>query len=130
MTGNGSYKLTGFATGQSDGADPWTSGSAAPLDEGASLVVVYELSSMPAVTVQVAEGATETPNSAASATLDGFTAGAKASAITTYIVADGQLPGNTASFDEHHAARCRFPRQRPAGRAALLPGQPLGHRDH
>ena len=113
VTGNGSYKLTGFATGQSDGADPWTSGSAAPLDEGASLVVVYELSSMPAVTVQVAEGATETPNSAASATLDGFTAGAKASAITTYIVADGQLPGNTASFDGTTLPGVSFPGNDP-----------------
>ena len=98
VTGNGSYKLAGFATGQSDGADPWTSGPTAPLDEGASLVVVYELPSMPQVTVQIAEGATETPGDTASATLDGFTVGAKASASTTYIVADGQMPGNTASF--------------------------------
>ena len=98
VTGNGSYKLAGFATGQSDGADPWTSGPTAPLDEGASLVVVYELPSMPQVTVQIAEGATETPGGTASATLNGFTVGAKASASTTYIVADGQMPGNTASF--------------------------------
>ena len=98
VTGNGSYKLAGFATGQSDGADPWTSGPTAPLDEGASLVVVYELPSMPQVTVQIAEGATETPGDTASATLNGFTVGAKASASTTYIVADGQMPGNTASF--------------------------------
>jgi lysophospholipase L1-like esterase len=100
VTGNGSYKLAGFATGQSDGADPWTSGSTAPLDEGATLVVVYQLASMPEVTVQIAEGATETElGNTASATLAGFTVGATPSATTTYIVADGQLPGNTASFD-------------------------------
>ena len=113
VTGNGSYKLTGFATGQSDGADPWTSGSAAPMDEGASLVVVYELASMPEVAVQIAEGATETPGSTASATLDGFTVGAKASASTTYIVADGQMPGNTASFDGTTLPGVSFPGSDP-----------------
>jgi lysophospholipase L1-like esterase len=113
VTGNGSYKLTGFATGQSDGADPWTSGSTAPLDEGASLVVVYELPSMPEVTVQIAEGATETPGGTASATLDGFTVGAKASASTTYIVADGQMPGNTASFDGTTLSGVSFPGNDP-----------------
>jgi lysophospholipase L1-like esterase len=109
VTGNGSYRLTGFATGQSDGADPWTSGSTAPLDEGASLVVVYELSSLPEVTVQIGEGATETPGASASATLNGFTVGAKASASTTYIVADGQMAGNTASFDGTTLPNVSFP---------------------
>lgn len=113
VNGNGSYKLTGFATGQSDGADPWTSGSTAPLDEGASLIVVYQLSSMPAVTVQIAEGATETPSATASATLDGFTVGAKATASTTYIVADGQLPGNTASVDGTTLPDVSFPGNDP-----------------
>ncbi len=113
VTGNGSYQLTGFATGQSDGADPWTSGSTAPLDEGASMVVVYELPSMPEVTVQIAEGATETPGGTASATLDGFTVGAKASASTTYIVADGQMPGNTASFDGTTLPGVSFPGNDP-----------------
>jgi len=113
VAGNGSYKLTGFASGQSDGADPWTSGSTAPLDEGASLVVVYQLPSMPEVTVQIAEGATETPGGTASATLDGFTVGTKASASTTYIVADGQMPGNTASFDGTTLPGVSFPGNDP-----------------
>jgi hypothetical protein len=113
VTGNGSYELAGFATGQSDGADPWTSGSTAPMDEGASLVVVYQLASMPEVTVQIAEGATETAGSTASATLDGFTVGAKASATTTYIVADGQMPGNTASFDGTTLPGVSFPGNDP-----------------
>jgi lysophospholipase L1-like esterase len=113
VTGNGSFKLTGFATGQSDGADPWVSGSTAPLDEGASLVVVYELPSMPEVSVQIAEGAVESPGNTASATLDGFTVGAKASASTTYIVADGQMPGNTASFDGTTLPGVSFPGNDP-----------------
>jgi hypothetical protein len=114
VTGNGSYKLAGFATGQSDGADPWTSGSIAPLDEGASLVVVYQLASMPEVNVQIGEGATETAGGdTASATLDGFTVGANASATTTYIVADGQESGNTASFDGTTLAGVSFPGNDP-----------------
>jgi lysophospholipase L1-like esterase len=114
VTGNGSYKLAGFATGQSDGADPWTSGSSPPLDEGASLVVVYQLSSMPEVTVQIGEGATETDSgNTATATLNGFTANAKPSATTTYIVADGQLPGNTASFNGTTLPGVSFPGDDP-----------------
>jgi lysophospholipase L1-like esterase len=114
VTGNGSYKLAGFATGQNDGADPWTSGSAAPLDEGASLVVVYQLSSMPEVTVQIGEGASETVSGdTATATLDGFTADAKPSAATTYIVADGQMPGNTASFNGTTLSGVSFPGDDP-----------------
>lgn len=114
VTGNGSYKLAGLATGQNDGADPWTSGSTPPLDEGASLVVVYQLASSPEVTVQIGEGATETElGNTATATLDGFTVGAKPTAITTYIVADGQLPGNTASFNGTTVPGVGFPGDDP-----------------
>jgi len=114
VTGNGSYNLAGFATGQSDGADPWTAGSAAPLDEGASLVVVYQLPSMPQVSVQIAEGATETDSgNSATATLNGFTVGATPSATTTYIVADGQMAGNTASFDGNTLPGVGFPGNDP-----------------
>jgi lysophospholipase L1-like esterase len=110
VTGNGSYDLAGFASGQTDGADPWNSGSAPPLLEGATLVVVYELSSMPLVDVQIAEGATETDSgAAATATLDGFTVGEHPAVTTTYIVADGQLPGNTASFDGNVLPGVGFP---------------------
>ena len=84
VSGNGSYALTGFASGETDGADPWNVGSTAPLMEGASLVVVYQLASMPESVIQIAEGASETDTgNAASATLTGFTAGPPASAKTT-----------------------------------------------
>lgn len=100
VQGNGSYALAGFASGDTNGQDPWTVGSDPPLLEGASLVVIYSLASMPQVTVQIAEGATETDSgNSATATLDGFTVGQKPSLTTTYIVADGQEAGNTASFD-------------------------------
>lgn len=58
VTGNGSYGLSAFASGQSDGADPFTSGSTPPMLEGASLVVVYSLASMARTTIQIGEGAT------------------------------------------------------------------------
>ena len=110
VTGNGSYSLSGFATGESDGADPWNVGSVPPLLEGASLVVVYQLAAMPQTTVQIAEGATETDSgNSATATMDGFTVSAPASATTTYIVADGQEAGNTASFDGTTLPEVSFP---------------------
>jgi lysophospholipase L1-like esterase len=100
VQGNGSYALDGFASGDTNGQDPWTVGSDPPLLEGASLVVIYQLASLPEVTVQIAEGATETDSgNSATATLNGFTVGQKPSLTTTYIVADGQEAGNTASFD-------------------------------
>lgn len=98
--GNGDYQLSGFTTGESDGADPWNVGSTSPLLEGASLIVIYQETSLPPSNIQIAEGATETDSgNSAQATLDGFRASSTPAATTTYIVADGQEQGNTASFD-------------------------------
>jgi lysophospholipase L1-like esterase len=108
--GNGFFALAGFATGQRDGADPWTAGSAPPLLEGASLVVVYQLMSMPAAVIQIAEGAATTnAGNPAEATLSGFMASSPASATATYIVADGQKAGNTAAFDGATLPAVSFP---------------------
>jgi hypothetical protein len=114
VSGNGSYALAGFATGQSNGADPWNAGSRPPLLEGASLVVVYQLASMPQTVIQIDEGASETQSGASAiATLNGFAARAPASASTTYIVADGQEPGNTASFNGTVLPGIGFPGDAP-----------------
>jgi lysophospholipase L1-like esterase len=114
VSGNGSYSLQGFATGESDGADPWTSGSTPPLLEGASLVVIYQLASMPRAFIQIGEGATMTiGGSPASATLGGFTVRTHTSAVTSYIVADGQEAGNTASFDGSVLSGVGFPGHDP-----------------
>ncbi|HTZ26124.1 MAG TPA: GDSL-type esterase/lipase family protein [Streptosporangiaceae bacterium] len=114
VRGNGSYALSGFATGQSNGADPWNVGSAAPMLEGASLVVVYQRASLPRTVIQIDEGATETQDGdSAQATLGGFTARSPVSAVTTYIVADGQLPGNTASFNGTILPGVGFPGDAP-----------------
>lgn len=114
VTGNGSYNLSGFASGQSDGADPWNVGSTPPLLEGATLIVIYQSASMPSVTVQIAEGATETDSgNSATATMSGFTVGQSPTASTTYIVADGQESGNTAAFDGTTLAGVSFPGAAP-----------------
>jgi glucosylceramidase len=93
VTGNGQYQLSGFASGEADGGDPWLVGTPVPEAEGASLIVVYTNSADPATTVQVYTGAQETPPDA-SATLSGFTVSAAAAASTTFIVADGQNAGS------------------------------------
>jgi hypothetical protein len=100
VTGNGSYALSGFTTGESDGADPWNAGSIPPLLEGATLVVVYNLGSRPLTTIQIAAGAGEIADDSATATMTGFTADAHPKATTTYIVADGQQGGiKSATFN-------------------------------
>lgn len=110
VAGNGSYTLTGFASGENDGADPFTSGSTPPMLEGASLVVVYTLASMPQTTVQIGEGATETDSgNAATATLGGLAASASPAAMTTYIVADGQYGDSAATFNGSTLAGVAFP---------------------
>jgi uncharacterized protein DUF3344 len=100
VTGNGSYALSGFTTGESDGADPWNVGSTPPLLEGATLIVVYKLESEPLTTVQIAAGASEIADDSATATMTGFTADTHPKATTTYIVADGQQTGiKSATFN-------------------------------
>jgi hypothetical protein len=41
VTGNGTYSLSGYQTGNTGGGDPWDTSEVAPLMEGASLVVLY-----------------------------------------------------------------------------------------
>ena len=123
VDGNGSYQLAGFASGQSDGADPWNSGSTPPLLEGASLVVIYRDASMPESTIQIAEGASETDQGAsATATLDGFTVSAAPAVKTTYVVADGQAAGNTATFDGTTLPGVGFPGDDPQAAAHYSQG--------
>ena len=121
VTGNGSYSLSAFASGESDGADPFTSGSTPPMLEGASLVVVYSLASMAQTTIQIGEGATETDSGdAATATLTGFTASASPAASTTYIVADGQDGDSTASLSVTGNGDCLV----WVGQVLSVPGSP------
>ena len=80
VAGNGTYTLTGFATG----------GSVLP--EGASLVVIYQSSGLPTKTVMLADGNVSIPLgiSTATTTFTGFTTAGPVSALTTFMVGDGQ----------------------------------------
>jgi lysophospholipase L1-like esterase len=124
VAGNGSYNLSGFASGESDGADPWNVGSTPPLLEGASLVVVYKLASMQPTTIQIGEGATETGGgNTATATLGGFAADASPVVTTTYIVADGQYGDSSATFNGTTLAGVTF----PGGDPQAVPNYSLGN---
>ena len=120
VTGNGSYALTGFATGPSTPQTGYGEATTPPLCEGASLVVVYSNPASACRDIVIYDGA-DTINetvSSVSTGMTGFTASAAPSAKTTYIVADGQdqfsddtlfnsviiandsvLLGNTTSFE-------------------------------
>jgi hypothetical protein len=80
VTGNGIYALTGVASGGN------------VLAEGASLVVIYQLSGAPVKTVILDDGNLSIPfgTSAGSAPFSAFTATGPVTATTSFIVGDGQ----------------------------------------
>jgi hypothetical protein len=90
ITGNGSYYLSGFASGTTNGQDPWLVGSTAPMMEGASLVVIYSDQSSPATDITIYNGSFETQGKVGSQTISGFSVSSVKQARTTFIVADGQ----------------------------------------
>lgn len=93
VTGNGSYALSGFASGRTDGADPWSSTTTPPLTEGASLVVLYTKATYPITKVVIANGYGYVASSTGlTATIPfGFAATNPVGEVrTTFIGADGQ----------------------------------------
>lgn len=87
------YLLTGFASGIRDGSDPWYN-LTEPINEGATLVVIYNQSRYPLTSVILYNGAVETQNTNYAETImysvpsyDSYLA------YTTFIVADGQSNG-------------------------------------
>ncbi len=104
VSGNGTYSLTDFASGTTDGSDPWMDGTSPPMMEGASLVILYENSSSPPTTILIYEGAALTGGDLLELTIDGFTApNSPFIATTTFIGADGQEVGEpaTCTFNGH-----------------------------
>jgi len=98
--GNGTYNLSGFASGTVNGDDPFTYGSYYPMLEGATLVILYNNNNRPLTTVQVYNGATTTFSNQIHLNMLGLNAvGMKGFASTTFIGADGQNnasePGST-----------------------------------
>ncbi len=101
--GNGRYQLSGFASGATDGRDPWIQGSQAPMLEGASLVVIYSNPSSQPTQVMIYEGSNLVAGSSTSQVIEGFgTISSVSNARTTFIGADGQdMPGPGSSFNGH-----------------------------
>jgi hypothetical protein len=98
LVANGDNHLTGFPSGYTNGGDPWGE-YATPLDEGASLVVVYTPTVAVTNQVYIYTGTyTETTGGSLTSVFD-HGATIATTAETTFIVADGQLPGNTASWN-------------------------------
>lgn len=102
VDGNGTYDLSDFASGTTNGTTPGFGDRTFPLLEGASLVVVYKNTSSATTDVQLYAGATETTSeNALTLTMTGFTVGTTPTAKTTFIVADGQTaPDAGGTFND------------------------------
>jgi hypothetical protein len=111
IVNNGINNLTNFPSGLTTGQDPWVSTTTAPLDEGASLVVISQTGSV-AQQVYVYTGAYTSDGNTLYSTFDHGAADGT-TATTTYIVADGQLPGNVAGWNNVTVDSNAFPGSDP-----------------
>jgi hypothetical protein len=110
---DGVNALTNFPSSITDGADPWSTPIVPPLIEGASLIVIYNTGGSTWNQVSIytmpmtlaGESGTETFEHAASIST---------SAETTFIVSDGQVYGNTASWNGVTIDSNAFPGSDPA----------------
>jgi len=113
----GSNNLTSFPSGTTSGADPWVTGQYAPLDDSASLVVIYDNSSnstlIHQVTVYTGASPVGTPAPNSETAQLNFSKTNSTHAKTTYIVADGQLPGNYAQWNSTTINTNAFPGDDP-----------------
>jgi hypothetical protein len=94
---NGNNTLTGFPSGVTNGYNPWNQSQVTPMDEGASLVAIYTHGTA-IHQVTVFSGALPVDGSGPITQLNYSTTNVSA-VKTTYIVADGQLPGNQAIWN-------------------------------
>ena len=108
---SGANHLTGFPSGIVSGADPWASAQVDPMAEGASLIVIEQQpGGIHQVSVYV--GALTESGSGITAPLS-FAPSLPGMAETTYIVADGQVPGNWATWDGTPISTNAFPGRDP-----------------
>lgn len=97
---NGVNTLTDFPSTNTTGVNPWanTGNESGLLDDGASLVAIYNAGGSTIHQVSVYSGAHTDGGGLISADLNFSSTTAKA-ATTTYIIADGQLGGNEAIWN-------------------------------
>ncbi len=97
---NGNNTLSGFPSGNTDGGSPWVDNEIDPLDEGASLIAIFTNGSdLHEVTVYT--GALPIGNTAPDTQTSqlNYSTTNSSTAESTFIVADGQLPDNPASWN-------------------------------
>jgi len=94
---SGANTVSGFASGATDGSDPWST-YAAPLDDGASLVVLTTGATANNIYMYTGAYTTYTADNLLTSTFNHGAADAT-TATTTFIVGDGQLPGNYAQYN-------------------------------
>ncbi|MGR8933725.1 MAG: hypothetical protein ACU837_04955 [Gammaproteobacteria bacterium] len=101
VNGNGSYKLSAFASGDRSGAFPWAAAVTPPLAEGATLVVIYANAKAPFIDMVVVEGS-DLFTGTYTLTVDGFLASDPlALAKVTFFGADGQSIGPSCTAIEN-----------------------------
>lgn len=105
---NGDYKLRGFASGLTNGSNPWAVNEVPPLLEGATLVIVYHHPTIkPNRMVMIYDGLPVTFAYAfVNTTITGFNVGKTVNLKTTFIIADGQ--SNIVSV-QNDSAWLQFP---------------------
>jgi len=112
---SGANTVSGFSSGITNGENPW-SAATAPLDDGASLVVITTGTTSNNIYVYTGTY-TETTGGSLTSVFNHGAADATTATIT-YIVADGQLPGNTASYNAALIDGNAFPGSDPKTSAA------------
>jgi hypothetical protein len=97
---NGTNNLTGIPSGITTGADPWSTSQTTPMDDSASLVIIYAPTVSPGPhQVTVSTGALPITSGGYGIAQLNYTTTVAKSARTTFLVADGQLPDNSAWFN-------------------------------
>lgn len=94
VRGNGTYTLSGFSSGLTTGGNPWETDVMLPLNEGATLVVIYRRSASPVQTIVMYEGCRFfLGHQRYTFNLSGFVADPVRKATLTIFGADGQSGG-------------------------------------
>ncbi len=112
---NGLNNITNVPSNLTNGQDPWADDAADEtgiLDDGASLVAIYDAGTTTTQEVTVYTGAETTEGGSILETLN-YTAATAESAETTFIVADGQLPDNSATWNGTLLQENAFPGDDP-----------------
>ncbi len=119
---NGINNLTSFPSGVTSGADPWSASTIAPLDDSCSLVAIFDNASssqIHQVTVYTGASPVGTPAPNYEDAQLNYSTTNSTLAKTTYIVADGQLPGNSAVWNGTTIDANAFPGSDPHESTAI-----------